>query len=472
MAKDRKYLESPNNKGGSLQADALSFRELLANNIANIAPAIAAFYVFGAVVVGAGVGAPLIILVAGIAMLFHANTTTEFAKVTPSSGFYATYISRGLGPKVGAWLASAYVIAFICSYVAVTYQIGVWSTTAVQATFGVSFPWWVASLAFQGVALAVCWRGIKISVRTTVGLFAFELLMLVVAAVAILVTHPNAISLVGFAPHSVKGGLSGLGLGFPLAIFLFVGSGASSPLAEEMQKPHKNLPRSIMIAITFAIVLFVFLAWVEGIGFNNNVQLLLKSPFPLITAATTAIPFLGPLMYLAGLTSAMAVLMSVVNGSARVFYNVAREGLLPRTLSSVHPRWRTPHVALGTSAVLAAAATIVLSLLVGSGNGFAYSATLGTDIYMVIYIVANIALLLYFWRQAPHQLSWIRHAVVPLIGVILLAYPLWLAVKPNQPSPYGLFGVFLMVVLVATGVYGISRSQRAGSASTILDQEH
>ncbi len=442
----------------TLRANVLSYREVLANNIANIAPAIAVFFVFGTIVSGTGVGAPLIVLVAGVAMLFHANTTAEFNKVTPSSGFYATFISRSLGQRVGRWLSMAYVFGYLGSYVAVTYQIGVWTNTALQSTFGINLPWWVAALVFQALAVYLAWRGVRLSVRVTVSLFLFELLMILVAAVAILATHAPAISLAGFVPSHVQGGFGrGLGFGFPLAIFLFVGTSASSPLAEEAHEARTTLPRSIMTAILFAIVLFVFLAWVQGIGFNNNTHQLVKSAFPFITAASRSLPILQPLLYLAGLTSAMAVLLSVVNGSARVFYNVAQQRLLPRTMTRIHDHWATPSISIGLSAIVAAAITIGLSLFVGAGNGFAYSATLGTDIYVVIYIAANVALPIYFWTRSRSAFSWIRHGLVPVVGIALLAYPFWISVSPHQPPPYDLFGLFLLIVLVGTAIYGATR---------------
>ena len=228
----------------SLAQGTLTVPELVANNIAEVAPAIATIFVFAAIVAAAGVGSPFVILIAAIGFACHVNSTAQFSRVCPSAGFYATYCARAFGPRTGATIAGGYLLAMFVFYTAVFFQIGVWVSTIVQRSFGFGLPWWIAALVLEGVVVALLLRGVKILVLTAVSLFAVEAAGLFICAIAMLVTSWGQISGAGFNPANIKNGPSGFGLGFVLAIFLFLGASGSSPLAEEARRPRRAPPSS------------------------------------------------------------------------------------------------------------------------------------------------------------------------------------------------------------------------------------
>lgn len=84
-----------------LRRSVLSIPELAGTGIAQVAPAIAIFFVFGSIVAVSGVGTPFVILLAAIGYLFHVNSTAEFNRKVPSAGFYVTYIARAFGNASG-----------------------------------------------------------------------------------------------------------------------------------------------------------------------------------------------------------------------------------------------------------------------------------------------------------------------------------------------------------------------------------
>jgi amino acid transporter len=454
----------------------LSRWEGTAAGLANIAPVAAVFIVFGALVASSGPAAPFVLLMAGIAFALHVNTVAEFNRVTPSAGFYTTYVARGFGSFAGAMAALVYSLGLVALVGALVMGLGLWVESAVASGTGYfSLSWWIPALVVELAVVALLVQGVKISVAAAATLFGFEVLVLLVGGVAMLVHNAAAIAGSGaaFDPANIPGGASGFGTAFTLAIFLFLGASASAPLSEETKDPRRAIPFAVFLATLVAALLYVFAGWAEQVGFRNSVRALTRASFPYVTAAAAvAHPFVY-VMDFAGFTSATAVLIASQNVLSRVWYSLGREGLLPPATARVHRRWRTPHVAVAAGALLA----LVTMFCYGgvAGNGFtaatgyaAYGelATLGTDFIVLVFMVTNLALVAYYLRVERRVVSWTRHVVLPVLGTLALAYPFWESVKPTQPRPYNWFGLVLLLALAASLPYAAlvcRRGARAGS---------
>ena len=456
----------------TLRHGAIKKRGILAAySAANMAPAIATLFVMGAIVSGAGEAAPLIVLWAGIAWLFHVNTCAEFAKVSPSSGSYVTFLGRSFGPIGGGVTGFGLVFAMSSVGAALIYQIGLWTSTAVTGLFGYHLAWWIPGLVLMLLAATLVAAGVVLSVRAAIALFSFEVFVILAGAIGMLVANSGSISGAGFNPANIHNGASGLGIAFPLAAFLFVGASAPNTLAEETARPRRMLPLAMIAGTLLGTVLYVLTSWSEGIGFRNDVALLLKTPFPFLVAAQRATPWLGDLVYIAGFTSALAVLVVSLNVVCRVWFSMARDGLLPKQLRSLHSRARTPWVAVLCYTAIALGITFVVNAIVGPTKGFTYTASFGTVIYVVVYIAANIALPVHYLRTHRSLYSVIRHMVLPVVGTALLLYPLWAIVKPTQPRPYNWFGLVVLVILVVGVAYSRLLQRRGVVAGSVLAQE-
>lgn len=472
MAVESAKQSSPAFHSGTLRHGALRRPGLLAAySVTNMAPAIATLFVMGAIVGGAGVAAPLIVLWAGIAFLFHVNTSAEFSRVTPSSGSYVTFLGRSFGPIGGGMTGLGLSFAMPILGAAVIYQMGLWTQTAVAGLFGFNLAWWIPGLVLMLLAASLVIAGVVLSVRAALALFAFELFVLLAGAIGMLVANSGSITGSGFNPANIQNGASGLGLAFPVAVFLFVGASAPNSLAEETHRARRVLPWAMMGGTLFGTALYVLTSWTEGIGFKNNITALLKAPYPFLTAAQHATPWLGDLVYIAGFTSALAVLVVALNLACRIWFSMARDGLLPRQLMRIHPRLRTPWVSAATYTALALAICFVVDWISGPGNGFAYTASFATIIYVVVYIGANSALPVLYLRKHRSMYSPWRHLVVPTIGTLLFLYPLWTIVKPTQPRPYNWFGLAVLAVAVVAVFYSWLLRRRGVRVGTVLAPE-
>jgi amino acid transporter len=163
------------------------------------------------------------------------------------------------------------------------------------------------------------------------------------------------------------------------------------------------------------------------------------------------------------------VLISAVNSQSRLIFNAGREGLLPRWLGKVHPVRRTPVNAIYAFVVIAAVIIGVWALLhlIGGDSGsmsalnfFVESSTMGTILVLVVYFLSNLALPFYYRRYCPQDFNVFKHVVLPVLGMIAIAVPVYYLVKPGQAAPYDWFPYAALGVIVVSVVYAIIVSRR------------
>jgi amino acid transporter len=289
--------------------------------------------------------------------------------------------------------------------------------------------------------------------------------VLVVVSVAALIKHGGHLSAVPFEPSHITNGFSGLAAGFPLAIYLFIGWENSAALAEETGNPRRNVPRAVFLSIALMIVGYILYAYATATGFNYNGG----AAIPFINVSHDVASWLALIAYIAGITSTLGVLISAVNSQSRLIFNAGREGLLPRWLGKVHPTRRTPVNAIFAFIAIATAIILVWALLhlIGGDSGsmsalnfFVESSTMGTILVLVVYFLSNLALPFYYRRYCPQDFNIVKHVVLPILGMIAIAVPVYYLVKPGQAAPYDWFPYAALGVIVVSVVYAVIVSRR------------
>ena len=431
--------------------------DISAATLANIAPAMSFFFGFAGIVTAAGVAAPLTVIAAMIAIALLGNTLSQFSRSRPSTGSFVTFIGRSFGgyPAVVAAvvLGAGYILA-VASVVAIS---GGWTETIIKHYLHITIPWQILTAVLVAGSLYLTIAGAKPSTNIAAIFFGFEALLLVVVAISLLIQHSGSINLKPFDPGNLHRGFSGLSLGFPLAVYLFIGWENSAAMAEETRDPRTAVPKAVFSSIALIGVLYVFLAYSTVIGFNNNAGKLTAASVPMVDAAAGVASFLAFCAYIAGFTSIVSSLISATNSQARIIFNSGREGLLPSVTGRVTARTQTPYVAFIVFLGLALGLTYVFcrsSNPDGVVVFFGEIATLGTILVAFTYLVANLALPVYFRRFHPERFNPITHAVLPLLGVVAIGYPLYELVKPGQPAPYDIYGWIALGILVVAMVWG------------------
>ncbi len=447
-----------------LNRGALKLIDISASTMANIGPAYSFFFSFGLIVLTAGIAAPLTIVVAAIAILLLGNTLSQFSRAHPSTGGFITFVGKSFGGT------SAVTTALLCG---AGYIIAISSVLAVSGWFleyllnyylAWNVPWIIWSVLLTAGAVVMMVRGVAVSTKLAGFFFGFELLVLVVVAIATLIKDGGHLSGIPFYPSRIHNGFSGLAAGFPLAVYLFIGWENSAALAEETGNPRRNVPRAVFMSTGLMTVTYLLLAYSTVSGFGYNGTTLSAATIPFITVAHGVLAGFAFIAFLAGMTSTLGVLISAVNSQARLIFNAGREGLLPRFIGKVHPGRLTPVNAIYVFVGVAGAIIGVWALghLIGGNtatmnglNFFDESGTMGTLMVLVVYFLANLALPFYYRKYRPQEFSVVKHAVLPVLGMIAIAVPVYYLVKPGQSAPYWWFPYIGLGILVVSVLYAL-----------------
>jgi amino acid transporter len=332
----------------------------------------------------------------------------------------------------------------------------------VEKYFHWNVPWGIFSVIITAGAVMTMIRGVGLSTKLAGLFFGFEMLILIVVSIAALIKNGGHLSLTPFEPSHVSGGLKGFAAGFPLAIYSFIGWENSASLAEETNNPRRNVPRAVFLSVSLMAVGYVLFAYATVSGFNYNVDKLGAAQIPFITVADNVLSAFAVLAYIAGLTSTVGVLISAANSQARLVFNAGREGLLPAWIGRVHPKRRTPMNAIYLYISVASSIIIVWGLwhLLSGRSGsmdpitfFVESSTMGTILVLVVYALANLALPVYFRKYRPDEFDVVKHGVLPLLGVVAIAVPMYYLAKPGQDAPYSWFPWIGLVIVILAIIY-------------------
>ena len=452
-----------------LNKGALSLVDISASTMANIGPAYSFYFSAGFLFLTAGIAAPLTIIVAGIAIALLGNTLSQFARAIPSTGGFISFVGKtfgGTSAVTTALLCGAGYIIAISSVLAIC---GGYLSLMLSYYFSVSIPWVLFSVVFTIGAIFMMVRGVAVSTKLAGFFFGFEMLVLVVVSIAALIKNGGHLSAVPFEPSHITNGFSGLAAGFPLAVYLFIGWENSAALAEETDNPRRNVPRAVYLSIALMLVGYVLYAYATATGFKYNVTALNSAIIPFINVSHDVASWLALIAWIAGITSTLGVLISAVNSQCRLIFNAGREGLLPRWLGQVHPTRRTPVNAIFAFVAIATVIIAVWALLhlIGGDSGsmnalnfFVESSTMGTILILVVYFLSNLALPFYYRKYRPQEFNVVKHAVLPVLGMVAIAVPVYYLVKPGQASPYDWFPYAALGVIVVSVAYAVWLSRR------------
>ena len=412
-----------------LQRDAIGLAPVLFESITHMAPAAAVAFSIIFAVTYAGGATPLAVLLALVACLFVAISIGQLARHLPSAGGLYTYSARGIHPTVGFFVAWGFMLAE--PLVAPLLYLIFGNVISVYLNSHFNTPTWLwaplAALAGIGVWVLV-YRGVRISTETGVVLGAFEIVVFLALGITLIFAAGSNNTLNVFSPGT--GNSSGLGsvfAGMVYTVLAFIGFEASAPLGEEAKDPKRTIPRAVILSCVLIGVFYLICYYGAIVYFGPDKAADPKNGFFAFNGGDPwdglASRVWGPfaiLVLLAIINSAFANSNAGANAATRVGYALARVGILPRVLASVHPRFKTPYIAVHVQGALGIAVALILGLVLGGPLlAFALLGTVATLIIVCIYILTNLANIVFYTREHRDELNPVWNVIVPVLGIII-----------------------------------------------------
>ncbi|MDQ8158673.1 MAG: amino acid permease [Gemmatimonadota bacterium] len=408
--------------------------------------------------------------VCGLAALCYA----ELAAMIPQAGSAYAYSYATLG-EIVAWVVGwALILEYAVGNVAVA--IG-WAGyfNALLSGFGIDLPGWLThgywnvkasgdpavralldtaphlgpipilvNLPAFGVVVAITLlllRGVKESARANNIMVVIKLLVLTLFVV-VGGMHIDPANYKPFAPN----GFRGIHQGAAIVFFAYIGFDAISTAAEETKNPQKNLPIGILGGLAVCTLIYVIVGLVAT-GLVPYEQL--RSSDPLAKALSIAGLDTASWIVAAGAVVSMsAVLLVFQYGQPRIFYAMARDGLLPPFAAKLHPKTRTPHVTTIITGVAVALGALV------ADDAATYDLTnIGT---LAAFAVVCIGVLVLRIREPDRH----RPFRVPFVwAVTLIGAGACVFVMQGLPSSaWKAFGVWMLIGLTLYFAYGYRHS--------------
>jgi amino acid transporter len=429
-----------------LKAGEVKLAGAVMQNVTHIAPAIAAFFFTQTIVGFSGAHAPLAYLIGFVLVLGLGWCLVQLARNFPSAGGYFTYASRTLGPSMG--FMTGWTFTFYSPIVAgpVLAYLGFIIEGAVQTYYHWTwFHWWMLVVVALPLIALAGYRGISFSVKSIVIVGAIEFMIVFALALSGLIDPgPGGFTFKAFSYGFNPGGLA-TASGFTLAIVFTVqgltGWEAAAPLAEETTNPRRNVPWAIMLSIAIIGAMLVIAIWGQVIGWGtNNLKSLISSPqLPALVIARRVWGSLWFLALIAMITSGIGASLACQNVATRMWYGMGRSGVLPKPYAQLHGDHKTPTLAVTSQLILSLVLGLILPLLLSPLEMFILSVGFVLVIAVIlVYVAANLGVLVYFWRERRSEFNWFSHALLPVGTSAVLIYSLIKSFTPFPAYPYNL----------------------------------
>jgi len=383
----------------------------LAANIVNSTVGAGIFVLPALVAAGLGAASPLAYLVCAIAMcLFVTSFALAGSRVSLTGGLYA-YVEVAFGGYVG-FLAG--ILYCLTALLAVSGVVGIIAASvgALAPPFAGPVGRFIVILSVYGFLAAINIRGVRIGARAVEFVTLIKLVPLIIfIVIGIFFIQPEAIAWPGWP------GSKPLGESVLVLIFAFVGVEVALVPSGEIKQPARTVPRAIFTALLVTTLLYVMIQFVaQGV---LGAELSKHPDAPLAEAAGRFIGRTGRILMLAGATvSAFGFITSDILSSPRMIFAFGRDGVLPNWFAHIHPRFRTPDVAIITYVVTAFALSF--------SSTFQQLAVLSNIAVLLLYLLCCLATLKLIRRDVRSDGAPFYFPGASFVPVLAIAVIIWI----------------------------------------------
>lgn len=420
----------------------------------------------------AGPAVSVSFIVSALGCLLAGLCYAEFASMIPVSGSAYTYGYATMGEFI-AWIIgwdlileylfgsatvavgwSGYVTSFLgdlglhlpaaISQSPFVFEHGKWIATGAIINFPAVF--------IIGMMTTLLVIGIKESARFN------NFIVIIKVAVILLfigfgISYINVDNWTPFIPENTGSfqsfGITGVLTGAAVVFFAYIGFDAVSTTAQEAINPKRDLPIGILVSLVICTVLYVAVSLVMT-GIVKYTELNVPAPIAVaIDAAGKGLNWLRPVIKIGAIAGLSSVVMVLLLGQSRIFYAMSSDGLLWKSFSKTHPKFKTPYV---TSIITGFVAAIFAGLFPIGLLGELVS--IGT---LLAFVIVSIGLIILRKKEpdAPRKFRTPWVPVVPILGALI---SLALMLSLPKDTWWRLIG-WMAVGFIIYFTYGIKHSK-------------
>jgi len=399
----------------------------------------------------AGPGMMISFVIAGFVCAVAALCYSELSSMVPVSGSAYTYTYAVMGELLAWMVGWALVLEYAVAASAVSVGWSGYFVGLLRDYVGITIPSELANGPYAGgmvnipaLVIALLVTGLlMIGTKESARFNAILVVIKVIALTLFVIATIGIIKSDHFTPFTPNGwGIIGVGGAAASIFFAYVGFDAVSTAAEETRNPQRNVPIGLIGSLVICTIFYLLVA--AGVIGTANAQpvrgplgevlapgsIELANQCAAITAKGLAQPVacskealayvlksigwqkLGGIIGLAAGLALPSVVLMMLYGQTRIFFVMARDGLLPEKLATIHPKWKTPHIVTAITGVFVAVAAAFLP--VGKLADVSNSGTL------FAFLMVAIAVLV-MRRTAPERHRPFRTPAVMIVAPLAIA---------------------------------------------------
>ena len=408
----------------TLKADSLGTLTAAVIGAGMMGLAASEYIIIGPLTSYVGQAVPLLFILGIIITIPTAISYAMMVKVKPSAGSTFVWARAAFSPRVGAFAGWSVLAFYTINCWVMPAQIGLFFS-AMLAYFGVSVSFWTFALgavvSIACIAL-IMYPGIKLTGRTVLIFASVEVGIMFALAATIVVVKGGTFTVHPVEPSYILGGSSAVYHAMILMILTFIGWDVTSTVAEETgAKATRRLPVAmvmtvIVVGLIWAVATFIF---EFSAPTHTIVHLTSTGLTPMAPIADRYWGAGSLLIDITALTGSVATFIGAMTGASRISYSLGRDRYLPKAAGRLHPRYRTPWIAmhwlLGSSLVV----TLIVGATIGTFNSYVWIGSCIVFFALITYLLTNLSNAVYYHRFAPQLRRISTNVVIPAIGAAI-----------------------------------------------------
>jgi basic amino acid/polyamine antiporter, APA family len=256
-------------------------------------------------------------------------------------------------------------------------------------------------------------------------------------------------------------GWSGIGRAASIVFFAYIGFEAVSTAGQEAKNPGKDMPFGIIGSLAVCTILYILVSVVLTLVVNYKS---LNVPDPVAVAVDAFGPqwaWFAKIIKAGAIIGLTSVVLVLMYGQTRIFYTMARDGLLPRIFSKVHPKYKTPWIN-----------TILVGVMTGLAAGIFDINSLGDMTSVGTMAAFAVVCLSVIWLRRTHPeiprgYRVPLYPIVPILGIIC-CFGLIFTIETRILI---IFGWYTLAMIAIYFLYGMRHSNLATGVDPLAIQE-